>query len=280
MEEPRRWTSSSPDLRWRTTAGNRKSSAASTNANRGFVEDYGEEQASKRVGGRFAGPLLSVWRWCRHNCTAALLCAAAVASSALSATVIQTNLVMVASSLSVLLSFVILLQRRKLRRLGTLRHQNNEIRRHANYFRQERERLHRTLDRLDETVADLHSVPHELHRLTKNRNLDRMLQIVKEQKEIQEQMRNKINQQVMQQILEVVMREDRDKDWTLRPTEIEALIVRLGLNPMVEINEHKFREMLLMAPNVTTVMQLLRALLERDDEYEHSDSVFRIKANP
>jgi hypothetical protein len=277
MQEPRRWASTSPDLR-RTQAGNRKSAAGSTIADRGFVEDYGEEQASKRV--RFGGSILSVWRWCRHNCSAALLCAAAVTSSTLTATIIQTNLVIVASSLSVVLSCVIILQRRKIRRLGTLRHQNNELRRHSNYFRQERERLHRTLDRLDETVADLHSVPHELHRLTKNRNLDRMLQIIKEQKEIQEKLRHKINQQVMQQILEVLMREDRDKNWTLRPTEIEALIVRLGLNPMVEINEQRFREMLLMAPNVTTIMQLIRALLERDDEYEHSDSVFRIKMNP
>ena len=289
MNESINWASTTPDLRWRRAGesgdGNdnhrRRGAPESTyTTNRGFYEEnYGDAQAdNNKRGGMFSfSYLLKMYRWCKYNCSAALICAAGVASSILSATVVATPLIQIASTLSILLSILVLWQRKKIRRLGTLRQQNNELRGHANYFKQERERLHRTLSRLDETCAELHSVPHELHRLTKNKNLDRVLEVIQEQELIQEQMRDAINKQIMQDILEVVMRVDRDKDWTLRPTEIETLIVRLGLNPMVEVNETKFRQMLLMAPNVSTIMQLIRALLERDDEYEHSDSVLKIK---
>jgi hypothetical protein len=144
-------------------------------------------------------------------------------------------------------------------------------------MRQERERLHRTLDRIDEQVADLHAVPQELHRLSKNRNVDRLIDVVNEQKVLQEQMRQKINQQVMQQIMSLVVRVDRDRNWTLRPMEVEALIVRLGLIENIKFNEQRFRQMLTQDPTVTSIMRIIRSLLERDDEYQHGNPIFEVK---
>ena len=206
-----------------------------------------------------------------------LVAAMAIASSVASIQFTESTMVNVASSLTIFMILVLLLQQRKLRKYGTLRNQNNELRRQVHYMRQERERLHRTMDRLDENVAELHHVPQELHRISKNQNVDRLMAIVEEQKTLQEKIRVKINQQIMQQILTIVVREDRDQDWTLRPTEIEKIIVRLGLVEGIEFNESLLREKLTEDPSISTVMKIIRSLLERDDEYQHGSHIFRFK---
>jgi hypothetical protein len=200
-----------------------------------------------------------------------------VAASVASIQFVESMLVTIASVLTVGLAILLLFQQGKLKRLGACRHQNNELRRQVYYMRQERERLHRTLDRIDEAVADLHHIPQELHKLSKNKNVDRLIQVVQEQKEVQEEMRKKINQQIMQQIMGVVVREDRNGNWTLRPTEVEALIVRLGLVESIEFNEQRFRQLLTKDPTVTAIMRIIRSLLERDDEYQLSASIFKVK---
>lgn len=133
------------------------------------------------------------------------------------------------------------------------------------------------MDRLDENIAELHHVPQELHRISKNQNVDRLLAIVQEQKMLHEKIRQKINQQIMQQILTILVREDRDQSWTLRPTEVEKIIVRIGLVDGIEFNETLFRETLNHDPTVSNVMKIIRSLLERDDEYQHGTPIFRFK---
>jgi hypothetical protein len=206
-----------------------------------------------------------------------LVALVAVATSVASIQFADSIVVMLASSLTIFTTLIMLLQRRRLRKDGTLRQKNQELRRQIHYLRQERERLHRTMDRLDETVAELHHIPQELHRISKNQNVDRLVAMVQEQKELQEKIRTKINQQIMQQMLTIVVREDRDQSWTLRPTEIEKIIVRLGLVEGIEFNEGLFREKLNQDPTVSCVLKIIRSLLERDDEYQHGTPIFRIK---
>jgi hypothetical protein len=269
-----RWAST--DIRWRptTTAKSRRSSAELPGDARGFVEDYGND---KGLGGRFANPWLCWWRCRNITFSTTLLSTIAVAAAVASIQFVESMLVTIASVLTVGLAILLLFQQGKLKRLGACRHQNNELRRQVYYMRQERERLHRTLDRIDEAVADLHHIPQELHKLSKNKNVDRLIQVVQEQKEVQEEMRKKINQQIMQQIMGVVVREDRNGNWTLRPTEVEALIVRLGLVESIEFNEQRFRQLLTKDPTVTAIMRIIRSLLERDDEYQLSASIFKVK---
>ena len=264
-----RWAST--DLRWRGNA-----SSSSLTSPRGYVEDYGDDERNNK--GLMTGPQLWIWRLRNITCSIPLVSAVAVAVSVVSIEFIDDNWVVTfASFCTIFIAILLLVQRLKVRRLGTLKHQNNEIRRQVHYMRQERERLHRSLDRLDEQVADLQSVPQELHKLTKNRNVDRLIEIIHEQKILQEKMRGKINQQVMQQIMSLVVRVDRDQNWTLRPTEIEALIVRLGLVENIEFDEQRFRQMLTHDPSVSSIMQIIRSLLERDDEYQHGRPIFKLK---
>jgi hypothetical protein len=243
-----------------------------SNDPRGFIEDYGEDQAAKGI---FSSPFLFLWRLRAVTVNPLIIAMIAVATSALCIQTTDSKVVKLACSLTIFLTFVLLLQQRKLKFFGTLRRQNNELRRHVHYLRQERERLHRNLDRMDENVAELNHIPHDLHRISQNQNVDRLLAIVEEQTELQENIRTKINQQIMQQILTIVVREDRDQNWTLRPTEIEKIIVRLGMVEGIEFDEKLFRGTLTENPTVSTVMKILRALLERDDEFQHGTPIFR-----
>ena len=133
------------------------------------------------------------------------------------------------------------------------------------------------MDRLDEQAADLHLIPKELQQLSKSQDVDRLLEILEEHKSIQEKMREKINQQVMQDIMSIVVRSDRDRNWTLRPTEVETLIVRLGGLEQIDLNERRFRQILGTNPTLGNVMEVIRSLLERDDEYQYGDPVFKVK---
>ena len=190
-----------------------------------------------------------------------LLAMMAVGANVLCIQMTENNVVKLASCLTIFLTFVLVLQQRKLKNFGTIRRQNNELRRQVHYLRQERERLHRNMDRLDEHVAELNHIPHELHRISQNQNVDRLLAIVEEQAELQDKIRMRINQQIMQQILTIVVREDRDQNWTLRPTEIEKIIVRVGMVEGIEFDDKLFRGTLEENPSVSTVFKILRCLI-------------------
>lgn len=105
--------------------------------------------------------------------------------------------------------------------------------------------------------------------------MDRLLSIIEEQADLQEKIRIKINQQILEHILTIVVREDRDQNGTLRPTEIEKMIVRLGMIEGIEFDEKLFRETLEENPSIFTVMKILRCLLEQDDEFQHGMTMFR-----
>jgi hypothetical protein len=80
--------------------------------------------------------------------------------------------------------------------------------------------------------------------------------------------------------MSIVVNADRDSNWALRPTEVERLVLRLGLVEEMEFNEKRFREMIGPQPNLGSVMKVIRSLFERDDEYQHGDAVFKMKKVP
>ena len=77
--------------------------------------------------------------------------------------------------------------------------------------------------------------------------------------------------------MSIVFRSDRDGNWTLRPTEVEALVVRLGYMEEIDFNEKRFRESIGNEPDLGKVMNIIRSLLEKDDEYQYADPIFKVK---
>ena len=248
-----------------------------------LLESMNDEEAArdKRLHIQEVRQAYSLWNTFKSSyCGVHLISALAVGSSVLTIQVTNNStLVTVASIMSIGFGVLLILQQRRLKHLGTMRTQHNDLRKKVHYFRQERERLHRTLDRMDETVAELHHIPQELYKISRNKNVDRLLAVVREKGEIQEQMRERINQSILQQIIQVIVRADRDGNWTLRQTEIEAMILRLGMVEGLEFHEQRFRQFVHAdnPPTVSTIMRVIRSLMERDDEYQHASPIFVIK---
>ena len=235
--------------------------------------------------------VMKLWICWYSHCTVHTVAMIAIVSSVVSIKLLQdvSFIVYISSTLCCVVALIIVLQQRTIKRIGSMKQRNSLLRKQVNYMKQERERLHRTLSRLDDTSNELQYIPKQLAQLSKERqvDVDRIVYIIKQQHIVQEQMRNKITQQILQSILSTVVQSDRDGNWTLQPTEIEQLIVRLGLIQGITFHEKRFRQLLNQEtkgggkghPTISSVMRILRSLLERDDEYQLPPPIFDIKVN-
>ena len=283
-----------------------------------YVEDYGEfdadtkqRQGSRRriilphgVGAAAYGTGVSVVGGnpmiCLRSCRRTFLntvtfSVVSIASSFVAMQLVDSILVLISSTITIVVSVLVLFQRRKLKRLGTLQKQHNELRRQANYFIQERERLNRTLGRLDDKMASLSNVPTQLKKLGRqgNTNIDRLVTVVEQQQAVQDEIRTKIRQRVMQSILSVCVSADRDNNFELTPSEIDVLISRLKLIEHVEFDEEQFRDSIIVnsddndgirknqspmtaTTSMKSILKVVRCLIDKEDEYKLGQAVFRI----
>jgi hypothetical protein len=254
-----------------------------TGYNYRFREDYfddgaddGIQKKRNRLCMLSSGPMMRLWS-CRHTLLSpAVISAVAILSSMFSIQLVDSLVVTVASALTMGISLLVLLQQRKLRRLGNLRKQHDELRRRAYFLHQERERLYRVQERLEQTLADLHYIPQELQKLSNSQDVNRLTQIVEERRVLQEAIRKNIQARVMQQLLGVVVNANRDENFSLGSQEIEKAIIQVKLVKGVKFDEKRFREMLVQNPSISSVFQMLRSMQERDDEFQLSKPVFVI----
>ncbi|CAJ1966880.1 unnamed protein product [Cylindrotheca closterium] len=255
-------------LRWRSRAP-----SPDTPQSVGYIEDYGDDSGSVKSTVQTLQFLWAFKHYFSINCFV-------IITIIICTTTVQMSMELTAqtaSALTILVCFILLIQRRTAKKLGTLRHQHNEIRRKIHYFRQENERLHRNSDRLDETVANLQHIPKMLHEISKNKNVDQLVSVIKRHKLIQEQIRQKVNEKIIQNIMTIVVGADRDSNWSLKPEEVDRLVQRLSHVEEITLNERRFREMIGPKPHIGSVMRVIRSLLERDDEYALASPCFKMK---
>jgi hypothetical protein len=275
-------------MRSRTNVGRRSVLYQNELSNNGynFQEYYGDGDTDDTIQKKrsrwtmlILGPMVRLWRSsCRRTLfSPSVISAFAILSSLISIQFVDSLLVTIASVLTTVVGLLVLLQQRKLRRLGNLRRQHNELRRRVNFFHQERERLLRVLARHDHALANLHFIPQELQKLSNNQDVNRLTQIVDEQRVLQEAIRKKIQQRVMQQLLSVVVHANsRDDGIALGSQDIENAILRLNMIRGLEFNETRFREILAEDPSIRSIFQMLRSMQERDDEFQYSQPAFVI----
>ena len=108
-----------------------------------------------------------------------------------------------------------------------------------------------------------------------NTQTTRLVELVKENGELQLEVKRTLEKQVMQNIIDVVVSSDRDGHFTLAPQETEMLKARLQNMQGIKFNATNFDNMIASDENeltVTDVMNILRNLL--DDEVKEEDNVF------
>jgi hypothetical protein len=174
------------------------------------------------------------------------MAAIAAASSIISLQVTHSLNMVVACTLTVLFSFLVPWQRRRLQKLASLRHVQNETRLKVNRMWQQNERLYRHLTGLDQKVDRLRKIKSDLNKLVGQQNVDtaRLVDICQHWKQINARIREKLQQQVTTKIVAAVCSSDEDANFALSPSEMERLILQLQMIPGVQMDESLFRQQL------------------------------------
>jgi hypothetical protein len=172
--------------------------------------------------------------------------AIAAASSVLSLQVTHSLNMVVACTLTVLFSLIVPWQRRRLQKLVSLRHVQNETRLKVNRMWQQNERLYRHLTGLDQQVDRLRKIKSDLNKLVGQQNVDtaKLVDICQQWKHVNARIREKLQQQVTTKIVAAVCSSDEDANFSLSPSEMERLILQLQMIPGVQMDESLFRQQL------------------------------------
>jgi uncharacterized protein YhaN len=154
-----------------------------------------------------------------------------------------------------------------------LRQIANELRHELNYCHVEQERLHRTLNRMDSKVDQLHRVEQELGQYcnTGPTQLRALRNMVREQSVLTNKMTKIIQQNLLQTIMRVVVTSDHNGDFAMTSNELEALILGLKALPGVKLNETNFRAKMAEGDrSLRSIMELIRDFLadHRNDVFE------------
>ena len=105
-----------------------------------------------------------------------------------------------------------------------------------------------------------------------------MVQIIKEQGEIQAKIKKNLEHQVMQDLLDSVLASDTDQDFSFDKRELKRLKLRLGNIPGVELHKDNFDKLLLdenKEITVSEIMEMFRNL--KDDTIPDEDNIFTLK---
>ena len=111
-------------------------------------------------------------------------------------------------------------------------------------------------------------------------NVNRLVDIVKENGILQAQIKEKLEKQVIQNVMSVVVQVDVNRDFSLGPQELEMLVLRLKNMPGIKFDEPNFRKACgrASADGTTTlaeIMQILRNL--KDDSVAEEDNIFHLQ---
>jgi hypothetical protein len=183
----------------------------------------------------------SKWTFCL-DATAAI----AAISSNLSLQVTHSWVMVLACTLTVLISLLVPWQRRRLQKLISLRHVQNETRLKVNRMWQQNERLYRHLTGLDQKVDRLRKIKADLNKLVGQQIVDtaKLVDICQQWKHVNARIREKLQQQVTTKIVAAVCSSDEDANFSLSPSEMERLILQLQMIPGVQMDESLFRQQL------------------------------------
>ncbi len=144
----------------------------------------------------------------------------------------------------------------------------------------ENNRLHDTVVDLSATVDRLEDVEQALDVITQTQgqSVTAFEEQVRDNRDILNRMQSNLKANVLQNLLQVVIRSDKDASLTIEENEIGDLINRFkGING-VEINEDRFRSVVINAGgSLQCVMDVIRNLI--DDKTPEGDEIFTLSTN-
>jgi len=147
-----------------------------------------------------------------------------------------------------------------------LRRLNNMLREDANHLEMEVDTLTEEIDFLQPEAeratvveAELRSIAAEQHG-----NVDKLVDLVKENEIILSQMRDNLRQRIVQDIIKIVMLSDKNNDGRFCKVETKMLVLKISLQLQeygVEFDEAKFYRVMSVDPSVTRKVRVCVVLL-------------------
>mmetsp|Transcript_3651 Transcript_3651/g.6656 ORF Transcript_3651/g.6656 Transcript_3651/m.6656 type:complete len:281 (-) Transcript_3651:159-1001(-) len=179
-------------------------------------------------------------------------------------------------------------QKHRLAHLGGFRRLCNELRAHVNTLGRENNKLTSSVDQMEVAVTELEEVEGSLQKFANTTNVNRLVEVVQENKRLQRQIKENLEAQVMQTVMTTLFRSDRNKDLSLSRNELLIFQVRMQNMEGVDFNDETFMKYIDAVDNdddddpttitnnndvpLAKIMQLLRNLL--DDDLSPEENIF------
>lgn len=153
-----------------------------------------------------------------------------------------------------------------------LREDANHLEMEVDTLTEEIDFLQPEAERATVVEAELRSIAAEQHG-----NVDKLVDLVKENEIILSQMRDNLRQRIVQDIIKIVMLSDKNNDGRFCKVETKMLVLKISLQLQeygVEFDEAKFYRVMSVDPSVTRTLTIVKRLIPSlgDDEDDNSVS--------
>jgi outer membrane murein-binding lipoprotein Lpp len=168
----------------------------------------------------------------------------------------------------------------RMARIPTIRALNDKLRNEAHRLEAEVDALSEEIDAIAPEAERAGAVEEELREIADRQqfNVDRLIDLVNENEEVLDQMRDNLRQKIVQDIIHIVIKSDVDNDQKFCKVESKmlALKIRIQLQEYgVEFDEMKFYKVMNKCPTVPRVIAIVQKLIpglgEDDDSAAASD---------
>jgi len=169
------------------------------------------------------------------------------------------------------------IKERQIGKIPTLRSMNNKLREDANNLKEEVDVLSEEIDILEPEADRAAAVEEQLREIADRQqvNVDKLVNLVKENEIILAKMRDNLRQRIVQDIITIVVKSDTDNDNTINKSEAKTLALRIRLSLQeygVEFDSEKFLKAIGDDATVQGVIAIVQKLLPNekgdDDSYD------------
>jgi len=193
--------------------------------------------------------------------------AVAVGTSVVSMLMVPNPLVLVSGGLGSVLAPFASMQEKKLVDLELMKDLNEKMETQVQTLTEQNNRLEAQKNELEGTVSKLEEMENALATIKKSesQSVDSMEEQLNKSKSILNKMKKNMKATVLQNIISVAIRSDSDGDRILDDGEIDLMLEKLKVYDSVEVNEDRFRKMIVdKGRDLGAIMSLVRNLMTKN----------------
>mmetsp|Transcript_24347 Transcript_24347/g.37032 ORF Transcript_24347/g.37032 Transcript_24347/m.37032 type:complete len:263 (+) Transcript_24347:53-841(+) len=171
--------------------------------------------------------------------------------------------VIVAGLVAILIAPYASYQRYELLNMETLRQIQNELRDEVNRLTSENNELEGHTDRLQEQADRTKRAEANLHEIATSQgsNVKALISLVKENGELQTEMKKVLQQQVVEKVMEIIVQSDMNQDFHLEDREIDMVLLRIrSVQGIENLDEDKMKNLLKENRGLEGLMNIIREL--------------------